>query len=58
MHRPVINTHRFFNLFGSLKKRFERQGVTYTSAGVFLHTLKTLMAKLKVEIIEIVFSSL
>ncbi|ETW76254.1 hypothetical protein HETIRDRAFT_53756 [Heterobasidion irregulare TC 32-1] len=44
---PVINTHRFFNLFGSLKKRFERQGVTYTSAGVFLHTLKTLMAKLK-----------
>lgn len=40
-------------MYGHLKKQFERQDITYTSAGVFLHTLKTLMAKLKVGMIDI-----
>ncbi|ETW76226.1 hypothetical protein HETIRDRAFT_162985 [Heterobasidion irregulare TC 32-1] len=44
---PVINSPRFYSLFGQLKKQLEQQHVSHSSAGVFLHTLKTLMAKLK-----------
>ena len=45
---PVIQSPRFYELFGALKTRLERQPVTHKSAGEFLRVLKMLMAKLKV----------
>ena len=45
---PVIQSTRFYELFGALKTRLERQPVTHKSAGEFLRVLKMLMAKLKV----------
>jgi hypothetical protein len=45
---PVIESKQFYTLFSSLKKVLDREPVTHPHAGVFLHTLKTLMAKLKV----------
>ena len=45
---PVIQSNRFYELFGALKNRLERQPVTHKSAGEFLRVLKMLMAKLKV----------
>jgi hypothetical protein len=45
---PVIESPRFYTLLGALKRRLEAQVTTYHSAGAFLYTLKTLMAKLKV----------
>ncbi|TFY78519.1 hypothetical protein EWM64_g5492, partial [Hericium alpestre] len=44
---PVIESREFYKLFGTLKKRLDQQRTTHNSAGEFLHTLKTLMAKLK-----------
>lgn len=46
--RPVINSPRFYGLFGEVKRQFERQEITHGAAGTFLRTIKTLMAKLKV----------
>jgi len=45
---PVIQSPRFYNLFGSLKNRLDKQPCTHKSAGEFLLVLKMLMAKLKV----------
>jgi hypothetical protein len=45
---PVIESRQFYTLFPALKKQLDRQEVTHQTAGEFLHTLKTLMAKLKV----------
>ncbi|KIM92371.1 hypothetical protein PILCRDRAFT_417 [Piloderma croceum F 1598] len=44
---PVIESKEFYRLFPILKKRLDQQFVTHNAAGEFLHTLKTLMAKLK-----------
>lgn len=45
---PVIESREFYTLFSALKKRLDRQEISHPSAGEFLHTMKTLMAKLKV----------
>ncbi len=45
---PVIQSTRFYELFGALKARLEKQPITHKSAGEFLRVLKMLMAKLKV----------
>ena len=45
---PVIQSSRFYELFGSLKNRLDKQQPTHKSAGEFLLVLKMLMAKLKV----------
>ncbi|KAJ7809088.1 hypothetical protein B0H14DRAFT_2867919 [Mycena olivaceomarginata] len=44
---PVIESKEFYALFPTLKKTLDQQQVTHPTAGEFLHTLKTLMAKLK-----------
>jgi len=45
---PVIQSSRFYELFGSLRNRLDKQLPTHKSAGEFLLVLKMLMAKLKV----------
>jgi hypothetical protein len=45
---PVIESKEFYKLFSTLKKRLDSQKVSHPTAGEFLHTIKTLMAKLKV----------
>jgi hypothetical protein len=45
---PVIESKQFYTLFGSLKRCLDKEPATHLHAGIFLHTLKTLMAKLKV----------
>jgi hypothetical protein len=45
---PVIESAGFYELFGALKKRLDRQPVTHSHAGAFIGDLKMLMAKLKV----------
>lgn len=45
---PVIQSSRFYELFGALKNRLDKQPLTHKSAGEFLLVLKMLMAKLKV----------
>jgi len=45
---PVIQSTRFYELFGAFKTLLEKQPVTHKSAGEFLRVLKMLMAKLKV----------
>jgi hypothetical protein len=47
-NRPVIESKEFYKLFPTLKWRLDQQSMTHHTAGVFLDTLKTLMAKLKV----------
>lgn len=44
---PVIESKEFYNLFSTLKRRLDLQDVSHPTAGEFLHTIKTLMAKLK-----------
>ncbi|PVF98362.1 hypothetical protein CPB86DRAFT_825740 [Serendipita vermifera] len=44
---PVIESSRFYDYFGALKKRLDGQPLTHARAGAFLSTLKMLMAKLK-----------
>ncbi|KAH7910222.1 hypothetical protein BJ138DRAFT_1127056 [Hygrophoropsis aurantiaca] len=44
---PVIESNEFYRLFSTVKKRLDQQSVTHSTAGEFLHTMKTLMAKLK-----------
>ncbi|KDQ64238.1 hypothetical protein JAAARDRAFT_201615 [Jaapia argillacea MUCL 33604] len=44
---PVIESRKFYTLFSALKKCLDKERVTHPSGGVFLQTLKTLMAKLK-----------
>jgi len=45
---PVIESKNFYKLFAALKKRLDLQNISHPTAGEFLHTIKTLMAKLKV----------
>ncbi|KAJ7117660.1 hypothetical protein C8R44DRAFT_791229 [Mycena epipterygia] len=44
---PVIESKQFYTLFPAMKRLLDKQEVTHRTAGEFLHTLKTLMAKLK-----------
>jgi len=44
---PVIESKEFYKSFTTLKRRLDLQKVSHPSAGEFLHTIKTLMAKLK-----------
>ncbi|KAI9437151.1 hypothetical protein H4582DRAFT_2058133 [Lactarius indigo] len=44
---PVIESRNFYKLFATLKKRLDLQKVSHPTAGEFLYTIKTLMAKLK-----------
>jgi hypothetical protein len=45
---PVIESREFYKLFVALKMELYQQPTSHHTAGEFLHTLKTLMAKLKV----------
>jgi hypothetical protein len=45
---PVIESKGFYDLFSTLKRQLGLQNVSHQRAGEFLHTIKTLMAKLKV----------
>ncbi|KAH9047481.1 hypothetical protein EDB83DRAFT_2317547 [Lactarius deliciosus] len=49
---PVIESREFYNLFSTLKRRLDLQSVSHPTAGEFLHTIKTLMAKLKLDIFQ------
>ncbi|KAI9462741.1 hypothetical protein F5148DRAFT_1212347 [Russula earlei] len=44
---PVIESKEFYKEFFTLKKRLDLQKTSHQTAGQFLHTIKTLMAKLK-----------
>jgi hypothetical protein len=46
---PVIQSRDFYLLFNVLRGRLLRQPLTHRTAGEFLLTLKTLMAKLKAQ---------
>ena len=45
---PVIESKEFFKEFSTLKGHLDLQKTSHKTAGQFLHTIKTLMAKLKV----------
>ena len=45
---PVIESKEFYKSFTILKRQLDLQKVSYPTAGEFLHTIKMLMAKLKV----------
>ncbi|KAG8993098.1 hypothetical protein FRB94_011064 [Tulasnella sp. JGI-2019a] len=45
----VIESREFYTLFSKLSRQLFKQKTTHTSAGEFLMTLKTLMAKLKAQ---------
>ncbi|KAI0250873.1 hypothetical protein BJV78DRAFT_1393001 [Lactifluus subvellereus] len=44
---PVIESKEFYTLFNALETRLKQQKITHPTAYEFLHTIKTLMAKLK-----------
>ncbi|QRV84788.1 hypothetical protein RhiJN_12804 [Ceratobasidium sp. AG-Ba] len=44
---PVINSPSFYSLFQHLRRYMDKQPITHPAGGVFLHNLKTLMAKIK-----------
>jgi hypothetical protein len=48
---PVVESPEFYKLLSTLKRRLDIQMVSHSAAGGFLHTMKTLMAKLKVRLI-------
>ena len=45
---PVIESKQFYTLFPRLKTMLDEQPITHPTSGIFLQTMKTLMAKLKV----------
>jgi hypothetical protein len=45
---PVIETKGFYNLFSELKRGLDEQKISHPTGHEFLHTIKTLMAQLKV----------
>lgn len=45
---PVIESRQFYTLFPALKMTLDKQTITHPKAAIFLHTMKTMMAKLKV----------
>lgn len=57
---PVIESKEFYKLFAILKRRLDMQNISHPTAGEFLHTIKTLMAKIKVApifVVHITFSA-
>ncbi|KAJ1300986.1 hypothetical protein OPQ81_003410 [Rhizoctonia solani] len=44
---PVINSSSFYTLFIHLRRYLDTQPITHPSGGIFLHNMKTLMAKIK-----------
>ena len=46
---PVIESRQFYGLFPRLKQMLDGQPIIHATAGAFLQTVKTLMAKLKVK---------
>ena len=44
----LIESKGFYELFSALKNKLDQQSTSHHTAFEFLHTLKTLMAKLKV----------
>ncbi|KAG8709075.1 hypothetical protein FRC11_005933, partial [Ceratobasidium sp. 423] len=44
---PVIKSRNFYTLFAGVRDALEKRAFTYAGGSVFLHTLKTLMAKIK-----------
>jgi hypothetical protein len=44
---PVIGSREFYTLFSAVKQKLDQQATSHRTAGEFLLTLKTLMAKLK-----------
>ncbi|KAH9171607.1 hypothetical protein EDB89DRAFT_1906886 [Lactarius sanguifluus] len=44
---PVMESKDFYRMFSAVKKKLDQQRASHNTAGEFLHTLKTLMAKLK-----------
>jgi hypothetical protein len=55
---PVIESKEFYKLFSTLKRRLDSQKTSHQTAGEFLHTIKTLMAKLKVRSTVLLFAML
>ena len=51
---PVIESKQFYTLFPKLKGMLDRQPVTHPKGGIFLQTMKTLMAKLKVSFLPLI----
>lgn len=47
---PVIESPGFYNTFEAIKLLLQEKPTKYTHAGIFLHILKMLMAKLKVSV--------
>ena len=47
---PLMGSKQFYTLFKAIKKSLDEQAVTHRGGAIFLQTVKTLMAKLKVEI--------
>lgn len=45
---PVIESKQFYTMFHRLQRQLDEQPTSHQSAGVFLQTIKMLMAKLKV----------
>jgi hypothetical protein len=45
---PVIESPQFYTLFSTVRRCLAKESVTHPRAGIFLQTMKTLMAKLKV----------
>jgi hypothetical protein len=49
---PVIESKDFYRCFSALKVQLDEQEITHKTAGEFLLTVKTLMAKLKVSFVK------
>jgi hypothetical protein len=49
---PVIESKEFYKLFAAVTRKLDQQRTSHRTAGEFLLTLKTLMAKLKVRSIS------
>jgi hypothetical protein len=45
---PVIESPQFYALFATARRCLAKEPITHPRAGIFLQTMKTLMAKLKV----------
>ncbi|KAI9431440.1 hypothetical protein BJY52DRAFT_1423128 [Lactarius psammicola] len=47
LHGGMIGSREFYKLFSAVKEMLDQQRTSHNTAGEFLYTLKTLMAKLK-----------
>lgn len=45
---PVVESGQFYQLFETIKRRLDEQKISHPTAGGFFHTIKVLIAKLKV----------